>query len=81
MITIQNENLTIGYETGLIETILSNGWIIKQGFNWYVDYDGLQIDYTPDVMEVSGDTQEEEYSAEELAALKACEWGYIRLRR
>ena len=74
MITIQNERLEIGYETGLIETVLSNGWIVKQRFDWYVDYDGLQIDYTPDAMEVSEDEQIEEYSAEELSALDACAW-------
>ncbi|MGP1444555.1 MAG: hypothetical protein ACTTI6_07380 [Treponema sp.] len=74
MIAIQNEQLIIGYETGLIETNLSNGWIVKQRFDWYVDYDGLQIDYTPDAMEVSGDEQREEYSDEELSILKTCEW-------
>lgn len=41
MITIQTERLTIGYETGEIKTILSNGWTVKQRFDWYVDYDGL----------------------------------------
>ena len=74
MITIQNEHLTIGNETGLIETVLSNGWTVKQRFNWYVDYDGLQVEYDPDAMEVIGAEDIEEYSAEELAALDKCEW-------
>jgi len=75
MITIQTERLTIGYETGSIETVLSNSWIVKQRFDWYVDYDGLHVEYDADEMEVIGAEQVEEYSAEELAALKACEWG------
>ena len=75
MITIQNECLTINYEIGLIETVLSNGWTGKQRFDWYVDYDGLHVEYDADEMEVIGAEQVEEYSAEELAALKACEWG------
>ena len=74
MIAIQNEQLTIGYETGLIETTLSNGWTIKQCFQWYVDYDGVQVEYDPDAMEVIGAEDIEEYSAEELAALDKCEW-------
>ena len=74
MITIQTEQLTIGYEAGLIETTLSNGWTIKQCFQWYVDYDGLQVEYDPDAMEVIGAEDIEEYSAEELAALDECEW-------
>ena len=73
MITIQTERLTIGYETGEIKTILSNGWTVKQRFDWYVDYDGLQVEYDPDAMEVIG-AKVEEYSAEERAALEACEW-------
>ena len=63
MITIQNERLEIGYETGLIETSLSNGWIVKQCFNWFIDYDGVQVEYDPDAMEVIGAEEIEEYSA------------------
>lgn len=74
MITIQNESLEIGYEVGLIETSLSNGWIVKQCFNWFIDYDGLQVEYDPDAMEVIGAEEIEEYSAEERAALAECEW-------
>nr|DAJ77130.1 MAG TPA: hypothetical protein [Bacteriophage sp.] len=74
MITIQTEQLTIGYEAGLIETTLSNGWTIKQCFQWYVDYDGVQVEYDPDAMEVIGAEDIEEYSDEELAALDKCEW-------
>lgn len=74
MITIQNESLEIGYEVGLIETSLSNGWIVKQCFNWFIDYDGLQVEYDPDAMEVIGAEDIEEYSDEELAALDKCEW-------
>ena len=73
MISIQNEQLTIGHETGHIDTILSNGWIVKQRFDWYVDYDGVQLEYDADAMEVIGAEKIEEYSAEELAALEACE--------
>ena len=74
MISIQREHLEIDYETGLIETVLSNGWIVKQRFDWYVDYDGLQVEYDPDAMEVIGAKDIEEYSAEELTALAECEW-------
>lgn len=74
MIIIQKATLTIEYETGLIETTLSNDWTIKQRFNWFVDYDGLHVEYAADEMEVIGDEQVEEYSTEELAVLKACEW-------
>lgn len=74
MIAIQNEQLTIGNETGEIKTSLSNGWTVKQRFDWYVDYDGLQVEYDPDAMEVIGAEDIEEYSAEELAALDKCEW-------
>lgn len=80
MITIQTEQLTIGYETGLIETSLSNGWTIKQCFQWYVDYDGVQVEYDPDAMEVIGSEQVEEYSAEERAALDECEWNITDLK-
>jgi len=80
MIAIQNEQLTIGYETGLIETTLSNGWTIKQCFQWYVDYDGVQVEYDPDAMEVIGAEDIEEYSAEELAALDKCEWDITDLK-
>ena len=80
MITIQTEQLTIGYETGLIETSLSNGWTIKQCFQWYVDYDGVQVEYDPDAMEVIGSEQVEEYSAEERAALDECEWDITDLK-
>ena len=74
MITIQNERLEIGYETGLIETVLSNGWIVKQSFDWFVDADGVHVEYDPDAMEVIGAEKIEKYSAEERAALQACEW-------
>jgi hypothetical protein len=74
MITIQNERLEIGYETGLIKTVLSNGWTVKQRCDWYVDCDGLQLEYAADEMEVIGAEEIEEYSDEELAILKACEW-------
>ena len=74
MITIQNEHLTIGNETGLIETVLSNGWTVKQRFGWYIDYDGLQVEYVADEMEVIGSEGIEEYSAEELRMLDACAW-------
>ena len=74
MIAIQNEQLTIGNETGEIKTSLSNGWTVKQRFDWYVDYDGLQVEYDPDAMEVIGAEDIEEYSAEELAALDKCGW-------
>ena len=80
MITIQTEQLTIGYEAGLIETSLSNGWTIKQCFQWYVDYDGLQVEYDPDAMEVIGAEDIEEYSAEERAALDECEWDITDLK-
>ena len=74
MITIQTEQPTIGYETGLIETSLSNDWTIKQHFDWYVDADGVHVEYDPDAREVIGAEDIEEYSAEELAALDKCEW-------
>ena len=74
MIAIQNEQLTIGNETGEIKTSLSNGWTVKQRFDWYIDYDGLQVEYDPDAMEVTGAEDIEEYSAEERAALAECEW-------
>ena len=74
MITIQTEQLTIGNETGEIKTSLSNGWTVKQRFDWYVDYDGLQVEYDPNAMEVIGAEDIEEYSDEELAALDKCEW-------
>lgn len=80
MITIKNERLEIGYETGLIETVLSNGWIVKQRFNWYVDYDGLQLEYAADEMEVIGSEGIEEYSAEELRVLDACAWDISDLK-
>ena len=80
MITIQTEQLTIGYEAGLIETTLSNGWTIKQCFQWYVDYDGVQVEYDPGAMEVIGSEQVEEYSAEERAALDECEWDIADLK-
>ena len=80
MITIQNEHLTIGNETGLIETVLSNGWTVKQRFNWYIDYDGVQVEYDPDAMEVIGAEDIEEYSAEERAALAECEWDITDLK-
>ena len=73
MIAIQTEQLTIGYETGLIETSLSNGWKVKQCFNWFIDADGIHVEYDLDAMEVIG-AKVEEYSAEERAALEACEW-------
>ena len=80
MIAIQNEQLTIGNETGEIKTSLSNGWTVKQRFDWYVDYDGLQVEYDPDAMEVIGAEDIEEYSAEELAALDKCEWNITDLK-
>lgn len=80
MIAIQNEQLIIGYETGLIETVLSNGWTVKQRFDWYVDYDGLQVEYAADEMEVIGPEEIEEYSAEELSALDACAWDISDLK-
>lgn len=80
MIAIQNEQLTIGNETGEIKTSLSNGWTVKQRFDWYVDYDGLQVEYDPDAMEVIGAEDIEEYSAEELAALDKCEWDITDLK-
>ena len=80
MIAIQNEQLTIGYETGLIETTLSNGWTIKQCFQWYVDYDGVQVEYDLDAMEVIGAEEVEEYSAEERAVLAECEWDITDLK-
>ena len=80
MITIQNERLEIGYETGLIETSLSNGWTIKQHFDWYVDADGVHVEYDPDAMEVIGAEDIEEYSDEELAALAECEWNITDLK-
>ena len=73
MISIQNERIEIGHEIGNIDTILSNGWIVKQRFDWYVDYDGVQLEYNADAMEVIGAKESEEYSAEELTALEACE--------
>lgn len=80
MITIQKECLTIGYETGLIETRLSNGWIVKQRFDWFVDADGVHVEYDPDAMEVIGAEEVEEYSAEERAALAECEWDTYDLK-
>ena len=80
MITIQTEQLTIGYETGLIETVLSNGWIVKQRFDWFVDYDGVQVEYDSDSMKVIGAEEIEEYSAEERAALVECEWNIADLK-
>ena len=80
MSTIQNEQLTIGNETGLIETVLSNGWTVKQRFNWYIDYDGLQVEYDPDAMKVIGAEDIEEYSDEERAALAECEWDITDLK-
>lgn len=80
MITIQNESLEIGYEVGLIETSLSNGWIVKQCFNWFIDYDGVQVEYDPDAMKVIGAEDIEEYSAEERAALAECEWNITDLK-
>ncbi|MGP1577611.1 MAG: hypothetical protein ACTTH7_09080 [Treponema sp.] len=74
MITIQKEILTIDYETGLIEIRLSNGWIIKQRFDWYVDYDGLQVEYNTDAMEIIRADHIEECTNEELEALDACIW-------
>lgn len=81
MIAIQNEQLTIGYEAGLIETTLSNGWTIKQCFQWYVDYDGVQVEYDPDAMEVIGAEDIEEYSAEQRAVLAECEWDITDLKQ
>lgn len=80
MITIQNERLTIGYETGVIETNLSNGWTVKQSFEWYVDSDGLHVVYSSDEMEVIGAENIDEYSAEERAALAECEWNITDLK-
>lgn len=80
MIAIQNEQLIIGYETGLIETSLSNGWTIKQHFDWYVDADGVHVEYDPDAMEVIGAEDIEEYSAEERAVLAECEWDITDLK-
>lgn len=80
MIAIQNEQLTIGNETGEIKTSLSNGWTVKQRFDWYIDYDGLQVEYDPDAMEVTGAEDIEEYSAEERAALAECEWDITDLK-
>ena len=80
MITIQNERLEIGYETGTIETNLSNGWIVKQRFDWFVDYDGLQVEYDAAEMEIIGAEEIEEYSAEERAALAECEWNITDLK-
>ena len=80
MLTIQNEQLIIGYETGLIETNLSNGWIVKQRFNWFIDYDGVQVEYDPDAMEVIGSEQVEKYSAEERAVLAECKWDITDLK-
>ena len=80
MIAIQNERLEIGYEVGLIETSLSNGWIVKQRFNWFIDADGASVEYDPDAMEVIGAEDIEEYSAEELAALAECEWDITDLK-
>ena len=80
MITIQTERLTIDYETGEIKTILSNGWTVKQRFDWFIDYDGVQVEYDPDAMEVIGAEDIEEYSAEELAALDECEWDITDLK-
>lgn len=74
MITIQNERLAIGHETGLIETRLSNGWTVKQSFEWYVDSDGLHVVYSGDEREVIGAEEIEEYSDEELAVLDECVW-------
>lgn len=80
MISIQREHLEIGHEIGLIDTILSNGWIVKQRFDWYVDYDGVQLEYDADAMEVIGAEDIEEYSAEERAALAECEWNITDLK-
>ena len=80
MIAIQNERLTIGYEVGLIETSLSNGWTIKQHFDWYVDADGVHVEYDPDAMEVISAEDIEEFSAEERAALAECEWDITDLK-
>ena len=80
MITIQNEQLIIGYETGLIETLLSNGWKVKQRFNWFIDADGIHVEYDPDAMEVIGAEEVEEYSAEERTALAECEWDTYDLK-
>ena len=80
MITIQTEQPTIGYEAGSIETSLSNGWIVKQCFDWYVDYEGVNVEYDPDAREVIGAEEIEEYSAEERAALAECEWNITDLK-
>ena len=80
MITIQNERLEIGYETGTIETNLSNSWIVKQRFDWYVGCDGVQVEYAADEMEVIGAEEIEEYSAEEREALAECEWNTSDLK-
>ena len=81
MITIQNERLTIGYETGVIETNLSNGWTVKQSFEWYVDSDGLHVVYSSDEMEVIGAENIDEYSDEELAVLDECAWETYDIER
>ena len=80
MISIQREHLEIGHEIGLIDTILSNGWIVKQRFDWYVDYDGVQLEYDADAMEVIGAEGIEEYSDEEREALDECKWDRYDLK-
>lgn len=79
MVSIQDERLTIDHETGLIKTILSNGWTVRQCFDWYVDYDGVHVAYNPDLLEVIGAEQVDEYNAEERAALAECEWDVSEL--
>ena len=80
MISIQREHLEIGHEIGLIDTILSNGWIVKQRFDWYVDYNGVQLEYDADAMEIIGAEGIEEYSDEEREALDECKWDRYDLK-
>ena len=68
------EKISIEDAYGVIETRLSNGWTVKQRFDWYVDSDGLHVVYRSDEMEVIGAEDIDEYSDEELAVLDECAW-------
>lgn len=72
MIRIQNQHIAVCREEGTIETSLSNGWTVKQQFNWEVDRDGLHVFYTADQMDVIGAEAVDEYSDEQAAVLDRC---------
>ncbi|MEL3905524.1 MAG: hypothetical protein P1P65_00640 [Treponema sp.] len=75
------EKISIEDEYGMIETRLSNGWTVKQRFDWYVDSDGLHVVYSGDEMEVIGAEGIDEYSDEELAVLAECAWDTYEIER